>query len=304
MVAAGARGSRHVGPQLGSVTVDVATVPQASKHFGPGGFPGAARRRDNDSVVRLSSVSRQETWEDVPASGTARGIEPCSPESGSSGTSARPAARGGRGVEPLLPRRLAHRTGGLGRSRGNRVGLVGYATDPQHGGSGWSRWPQDEVFALDARVGCASWVGHRMRQSAPALRRSHPGRSGHRTLAALVIAAWPPPQLLAYGAPAACLRRAAASGPGAGLRHGTVAAAPQSRFPPTHPHPWSSCAHRTLTPRRLHALSLPRSPTLRPSQGPTDCSPRGFEAPTLPTPSPERGIRPRATCVAPNAPCQ
>ena len=56
VVAAGARGSRHVGPPLGSATVDVATLLQASKHFGPGGFPRAARRRDHECVVRLFQV--------------------------------------------------------------------------------------------------------------------------------------------------------------------------------------------------------------------------------------------------------
>ena len=90
VAAAGAKGSRQAGPWLGSATVDVATLLHASKHFGPGGFPRAARRRDNDCVVRLSSVSRPETWEEVPASGAARGIEPCSPDGGSGGTNAGP----------------------------------------------------------------------------------------------------------------------------------------------------------------------------------------------------------------------
>ena len=56
VAAAGARGSRQVGPRLGSATGGVATLLHASKHFGPGGFPRAARRRDNDCVVRLFQV--------------------------------------------------------------------------------------------------------------------------------------------------------------------------------------------------------------------------------------------------------
>ena len=53
VAAAGARGSRRVGPRLGSATGDVATLLQASKHFGPEGFPRAAQRRKNTCVVRL-----------------------------------------------------------------------------------------------------------------------------------------------------------------------------------------------------------------------------------------------------------
>ena len=68
---------------------------------------GASRGPRGGGTMTLlsgfSRYSRPETWEEVPASGAARGIEPCSPDSGSSGTSAAPLREVGEGLSHCSP---------------------------------------------------------------------------------------------------------------------------------------------------------------------------------------------------------
>ena len=131
-----------------TATYRASTLGQGASQCGP------KRRQDNDLCCQaFPAYSRPETWEEVPASGTARGIEPCSPDGGSSGTSAGPAARGGRGVEPLLPRRPAsQRREDSDGHAADRVGLrQGTMTDPHHGGSGWSRPRRPALNAVGCR---------------------------------------------------------------------------------------------------------------------------------------------------------
>ena len=102
-------------------------------------------------------------------------------------------------------------------------------------------------------------------------------------------------RLRAYGAPRASPRRAAA---------------PHSRFPPTRPHPRSSCAQRTVTLRPPRCPRLATPPTLVvvcPPHGPravVSARPKGVRcAPNSPLRR-WHGICLRAMCVAPDDPCR
>ncbi len=129
-------------PRVGAEDPARERVLKASKHFGPGGFPGAARRRDNDRVVRLSRCSRLETWEEVPASRSARWIEPCSTDGGSSGTSAEPAAGGGRRGRATAPPKSSSE-----RGRTRTVACVARQAMP------WASWHNVVQFGVAGRNG-------------------------------------------------------------------------------------------------------------------------------------------------------
>ena len=90
VVATGARESRQVGPGLGQ---QQRMWRRCHKRASTSGLRASQGKRSGARILVLSGssrCSRPETWEDVPASGGARGIEPCSPDGGSSGTSAGP----------------------------------------------------------------------------------------------------------------------------------------------------------------------------------------------------------------------
>ncbi len=79
---------------------DAATCEQA---LWSRGFPRAVRRRDNECVVRLFQVFPPRNLGGGPYLRICREIEPCSPESGSSGTSAGPLREVVEGLSPCSP---------------------------------------------------------------------------------------------------------------------------------------------------------------------------------------------------------
>ena len=102
-VATGARGSRQVGPQLGSAPTMWRRCYKRASTLVQGASQGPRGGGTMTLLSGFSRCSRPETWEEVPASGATRGVEPCSPDGGSSGTSAEPAARGGRRRRATAP---------------------------------------------------------------------------------------------------------------------------------------------------------------------------------------------------------
>lgn len=99
----------------------------------------------------FSRCSRPETWEDVPASGAARGIEPCSPESGAGGTRAGPLREVVEGSSHCSPAGWLTEREVSDSHAAHRASLVWHTPDPHHGGSGWSRLRRPALIAVGCR---------------------------------------------------------------------------------------------------------------------------------------------------------